>query len=271
MTPASPCPSPSPQPWPQRIVCLSAETPEILFRIGAGQRVVGVSGYTTSPPEARRLPKVSAFATADLARVLALQPDLVVTSSDVQADLAAGLVRAGVTVLALNARSLADIAQAILLLGGVTGQLPQAEALVRAFLDEVEALRRQAATLPRRPRVYFEEWPEPMITGIQWVGELIEAAGGVDLFADRRSPAARDRVVTAEEVAARQPDLIVASWCGRRVRFDEIRRRPGWDQLPAFRHGRVYELPSQDILQPGPQVLQGARRLAAWIAEAANT
>lgn len=236
-----------------RIVCLSAESADICARLGAWDEVVGVTAFASQTGLARR-PVVSGFSTADVAAVVAMQPDLVITFCDVQADLAAQLIHAGCTVLATNQRSLAQIGQAIRLIGGAIGRASAAEVLASEFAAGLETLRRDPA---HRPRVYFEEWPEPLISGIGWVGELIELCGGEDIFASRRGGASRERVVSAEEVIAADPGIILASWCGKPVRVAEITRRPGWDTIAAVRTGQVHALPSSDLLQPGPALLAG--------------
>jgi iron complex transport system substrate-binding protein len=249
---------------PQRIVCLTAETTEIAFAVGAGDRVVGASGYAVRPPEARKKPKVAAFQTAHVERILALKPDLVLGFSDLQAGIAAELIRAGITVLITNQRTLAETYEAIALVGAAVGE-------TEAGLRVADALRiavGQLAGSPhgRRPRVYFEEWDEPMISGIAWVSELIEVAGGEDIFPELRSCRnAPDRCVTTEQVLGRDPDIIVASWCGKKARLENIAARPGWDQVSAVRSGQLHEIKAPDILQPGPALVNGARRLSAIV------
>lgn len=240
-----------------RLICLSAESADLCARLGAWAEVVAVSAYADQTGLDPR-PVVSGFSSGDAARIAAYRPDLVITFSDVQADLTTDLIRAGWTVLATNPRSLADIVATIRLVGGAIGYGTAAGQLADNFTRELDALRRNAFP---RPRVYFEEWPEPLISGIGWVGELIEHCGGDDVFATRRGPASRDRVVATEEILAAQPDLILASWCGKRVDLDAIRTRPGFDTLPAVRRGAVYALDSSDFLQPGLRLLHGARTL----------
>lgn len=260
-----------PAPYPQRIVCLSAETAEIAFALGAGDRVVGVSGAATRPPEARRKPKVGGFTTFRLDKILALEPDLVLAFSDLQAEIVRDLVRAGVPVLALNQWSLAGVFRAILLIGGVLGWEAKARSLVADMQDEIRQVREFSSIWADRPRVYFEEWDEPPIAGIGWVSELIEIAGGRDIFPElRERQDARARVVEPAEVVRRNPQIIVASWCGKRVDLDTIRRRPGWEVVDAVRLGRLYAVPPADILVPGPSLLHGLRALhdiiQAWAA-----
>ena len=256
--------------YPQRIVCLTAETTEIAFALGAGDRVVGVSGYSVRPPEARRKPKVGAYTTVKLEKILALGPDLVLGFSDLQKDIARDLVAAGLTVLILNQRSLAETAQAIRIVGGTLGLQPAGEAVAEQFEWMVESVRGLGAALPRRPRVFFEEWDDPLISGIRWVSELIDAAGGEDIFPElQERKVATDRIVSPDEVVRRDPELIVASWCGKKANLDRIARRPGWDQVAAVKAGRVHEIKSANILQPGPSLLHGLRELHTLIAAAA--
>jgi iron complex transport system substrate-binding protein len=247
--------------FPQRIVCLAAEAPEIIDRLGALDRVVGVSTFARRPAAVRRLPKVGGFATPDLVKICNLQPDLVITISDLQADTAAALIRQGIPVLALPARRLADVPRSMLLIGGALGLVEQAEELAAYFMDQLHALA--PATLPtERPRVYFEEWPDPLISGIGWVSDLIHLLGGEDIFREFVSqPSAMGRIVQPESIIQRAPHLIVASWCGKKADLPAIAARPGWTALPAVQLGRVHELPSHLILQTGPSLLDGARQL----------
>jgi len=255
---------------PSRIVCLTEETVETLYLLGEQDRIVGVSGYAVRPAEARRKkPRVSAFISADIPKILKLEPDLVFTFSDLQADIAAELIRAGVAVHAFNQRDIAGILAMIRTVGALVGAAERAEALVQRY--EARLAEAAAATRERpRPRVYFEEWNDPLISGVGWVSELIEAAGGEDVFAPLRGrAAARDRIVAPEAVVAAAPDLILASWCGKKVRIDEIRRRAGWDAIPAVRNGRIVEIKSPLILQPGPAALtDGLDAMRAAIAAA---
>jgi iron complex transport system substrate-binding protein len=260
-----------PAPYPRRIVCLTAETTEIAFVLGAGDRVVGVSGAATRPPEAREKPKVGGFTTFRLDKILALEPDLALAFSDLQADIVRDLVRGGVPVLALNQRSLMGVFQAILLVGGVLGSEERARGLVADMQEEMRQIREFSSVWPDRPRVYFEEWDEPPIAGIRWISELIEIAGGQDVFPELRGRSdARGRVVDPAEVVRRAPQIILASWCGKRVDLEAIRRRPGWESLEAVREGRLYAVPSADILAPGPSLLRGLRTvhdvIQAWVA-----
>lgn len=258
--------------YPRRIVCLTEETTETLYLLGEGDRVVGVSGYTVRPPEARRKPRVSAFITARFDRIDALDPDLVLAFSDLQADIVRELVRRGRAVFTFNQRSVEQILQMILVLGGIVGCAGRAQALVDDLQRGLEAIRGQSARWPRRPRVFFEEWDDPLISGIQWVEELVEIAGGAPIFPELRTAAlAKDRIVDRDEVARRDPEVVIASWCGKPVRRERIVERTGWDRVSAVRHGHVYEIKSAYILQPGPASLtEGVRRLHDCIARAAT-
>jgi iron complex transport system substrate-binding protein len=248
--------------FPRRIVCLSTETTEIAYAVGAGDRVVGVPGTARRPPEARERPKVGGFTSFRLDRIVALEPDLVLAFSDLQADIVRDLVRAGVPVLALNQRSLAEVYQAILVIGGALGCEEGARALVTDMEDEIRQIREFSSAWPDRPRVYVEEWGAPPIAAIRWVSELVEIAGGRDVFPELRTrPDARSRIVDLEEVARRDPEIVVASWCGKRVDLDAIRQRPGWEAVSAVRAERVYALPSEDLLSPGPSLVVGLRAL----------
>jgi iron complex transport system substrate-binding protein len=240
-----------------RIVCLSAEAADICARLGAWEEVVAVSAFASQSELAPR-PVIGGFSATDCERVAQLRPDLVLCFSDVQAEIAAQLIRLGCTVLATNQRTLAEIAGAMRLIGGAIGRGPAAEALATEFLGELAALQSSADP---SPRVYFEEWPEPLISGIGWVGELIELCGGIDIFAARRGPASRERVVQPEEIIAADPDIIIASWCGRPVNLEAIRARPGFSTLRALQDDELHVIASELLLQPGPAVLAGAREL----------
>jgi iron complex transport system substrate-binding protein len=252
--------------YPQRIVCLTEETTETLYRLDAGDRVVGVSGYTARPPEARQKPRVSAFINARFDKIEALEPDLVLAFSDLQADLVAELVRRGLTVVTFNQRSVAEILQMIRMLGGLVGAQARAEQLAAELEQGLETVRISAGRFDRRPRVFFEEWDDPLISGIRWVDELVEIAGGAPLFPDlRRAGLARDRIVSADRVRDAAPDVILASWCGKKVRKATIRARPGWSDVPAVRAGAIYEIKSTYILQPGPASLTEGVRQVHWL------
>jgi len=242
---------------PERIVCLTEETTETLYLLGEQDRIVGVSGYTVRPPQARReKPRVSAFISADIPKILALGPDLVLTFSDLQADIVASLIRAGVSVHAFNQRTVAEILDMVRTLGALVGAQDRAADLANRLAANLENTRRRAAQRSRRPKVYFEEWDEPMISGIAWVSELIEIAGGTDIFPELATcKSAKDRIVPREEVIRRAPDIIVGSWCGKKFKKDKLAARPGFETVPAVRSGRLYELKSPLILQPGPAAL----------------
>ncbi len=249
-------------PLPGRVVCLSAEHVEICYALGAGDRVVGVPGTAERPPEARAKPRVGGFTTFRVDRILSLEPDLVLAFSDLQADVAAELIRQGVAVLCTNQRSVEDILQVISMVGGVLGLPGPARDLVQDIRDEIRQVREFSSVWAQRPRVYFEEWPEPLIAGIRWVSEVVEIAGGRDVFPelrDRRS--ARDRVIAPEEVVRRNPDIILASWCGKPVEVDAITARPGWQDVSAVKAGRIHPMDGADILCPGPSVLVGLRQI----------
>ena len=242
--------------YPSRIVCLTEETTETLYLLGQGDRIVGVSGYTVRPPEARLKPKVSAFINAKFDRIEALKPDLVLAFSDLQAELCAELVRRGMNVVVFNQRSVAEILQMIAMLGGLIGCQPQAEQLADRLAADLERVREAAARLPRRLRVFFEEWDQPLISGIRWVEELVAIAGGTPIFPELASAGlAKNRIVDPLEVARRDPQVIFASWCGKKVQKAAIRSRPGWDATSAVRDDRIFEIKSTDILQPGPASL----------------
>ncbi len=249
--------------YPSRIVCLTEETTETLYLLGEGDRVVGVSGYTVRPPEARQKPRVSAFINARFDKIEALRPDLVLAFSDLQADIAAELARRGFNVVLFNQRSVAEILQMIRMLGGLIGCADRSEALAGMLEQGLEEIRARGSRVPRRPRVYFEEWDDPLISGIQWVEELIEIAGGEPIFPElRHAKLAKDRIVQPDEVVRRRPEVIIASWCGKAVRREKIASRAGWDALPAVQAGHIHEIKSALILQPGPAALtDGVRQL----------
>jgi len=259
-----------PHGYPERIVCLTEETTETLYLLGEDRRIVGISGFTVRPPRARReKPRVSAFTSAKIDRIRALEPDLVLGFSDLQADIAAELARAGIEVHLFNHRSIAEILRMIRMLGGMIGCEAKAAVLADRLEAGVEATRKTAEQLPRRPRVYFEEWDDPLIAGIRWVGEVIEAAGGDNCFADLAAmPLGRDRIIAdPAEVVRRAPDLIFGSWCGKKFRAATVAARPGWETVPAVRDGELHEIKSSIILQPGPAALtDGLAEIHAHIA-----
>jgi iron complex transport system substrate-binding protein len=242
---------------PTRIVCLTEETVETLYLLGEQDRIVGISGYVVRPPQARReKPRVSAFTSANIDKILALQPDLVLTFSDLQADIVTDLIRRGLDVHAFNQRSIAGILDMIRMLGAMVDASKRARQLVEGLETGLAEVRSSSARLQKRPRVFFEEWDDPLISGIGWVSELVEIAGGIDIFADRGNQgAAKDRVVAAEEVVAREPDLIIGSWCGKKFRPERVATRAGFDRIPAVQYQDIYEIKSSLILQPGPAAL----------------
>jgi iron complex transport system substrate-binding protein len=255
---------------PQRIVCLTEETVETLYLLGEEQRIVGVSGYAVRPLRVRReKPRVSAFISADVPKILALEPDLVLTFSDLQADIAAELIRRGVAVHAFNQRDLAGIFAMIRTLGALVDAAGKAEELAHALTQRLAQARERAARLSRRPRIYFEEWDEPMISGIGWVSELVEAAGGIDVFKELSGQkSAKDRIVSPEAVIAAAPDIVVGSWCGKKFVPAKFAARPGFDAIPAVRSGHLREIKSALILQPGPAALtDGLDALERIVAE----
>ena len=259
---------------PSRIICLTEETVETLYLLGEQNRIVGISGYVVRPPQARReKPRVSAFTSANIDKILALRPDLVLAFSDLQADIAADLIRRGIEVHAFNQRTVAGIHDMIRMVGAMVGASERAEELVGTLETGVAEARMRAERLPKRPRVFFEECDDPLISGIGWVSELVEIAGGLDIFADRRNQsAAKDRIVTAEEVVAREPDLIIGSWCGKKFRPEAVAARPGFEQIPAVRTDAIYEIKPPIILQPGPAALtDGLKALQAIIARVGQT
>jgi iron complex transport system substrate-binding protein len=242
---------------PQRIVCLTEETVETIYLLNAQDCIVGVSGYAVRPPRVRReKPRVSAFISADIPKILALQPDLVLAFSDLQADIVANLIRAGIAVHAFNQRDIAGILAMIETVGALVNRAESASRLVASLRQRILDIAAWSARRPVRPKVYFEEWNDPLISGIGWVSELIEIAGGDDIFrALRSAQAAKDRFVTADAVIDAAPDIILASWCGKKVVTDSIRRRPGWEKIPAMLDNRIVEIKSPLILQPGPAAL----------------
>lgn len=254
--------------YPERIVCLTEETTETLYALGEQDRIVGISGFTVRPPEARKTkPRVSAFTSAKIGRILDLRPDLVLGFSDLQADIARELIQNGVPVHVFNQRSVVDIYAMILTLGGMIGCQEKTERYVAELEAGVERIRKAGAGA-RRPRVYFEEWDSPMISGIRWVSELVDIAGGEDCFPElARESLGKNRIIAdAEEVIRRQPDIVIGSWCGKKFRPERVAERPGWGAVPAVTNGQLYEVKSALILQPGPAALtDGLAELAAII------
>ncbi len=257
--------------YPRRIICLTEETTEVLYLLGEQDRIVGISGYTVRPPEARQKPKVSAFINAKFDKIMALEPDLVFAFSDLQADIAAELIRRGVNVFTFNQRSVEEILHMILTVGRIVGGEDQSLFLVGQLCEELDAVRASAARFPFRPRVYFEEWFDPLISGIRWVEELIEIAGGETIFPELRNcQAAKDRILSSEAIIDANPDVIIGSWCGRQVKKEVIRSRAGWANIAAVASGHIYEVKSTYILQPGPAALtEGIRQIHKILAHVA--
>ncbi len=244
--------------YPSRIVCLTEETTETLYLLGEQDRIVGISGYTVRPAQARReKPKISAFISAKTDAIIALKPDLVLGFSDLQAGIATDLVRAGLDVHIFNQRTVDGILNMITMLGAMVGASEKSNALVAQYQANLDTMRAEAAAMKIRPRIYFEEWHDPLISGIGWVSELVEIAGGTDCFRELDAASlAKDRIIAdPDEVIRRQPDIIIGSWCGKKFQPKQVRQRPGWDAIPAVRNGALFEIKSPDILQPGPAAL----------------
>ncbi|KAA0071035.1 cobalamin-binding protein [Rhodanobacter sp. T12-5] len=244
--------------FPRRIVCLTEEPTEVLYALGEEARIVGISGFTVRPPRARKeKPKVSAFTSAKIGEILKLEPDLAIGFSDIQADIARELIKAGVEVWISNHRSVDGILAYIRRLGAMVGAHEKAEVYAQRAEQHIADIRVAVAQLPRRPKVYFEEWDEPIITGIRWVAEVIGIAGGDDCFPElAREPLAKQRILpNGDEVVRRAPDIILGSWCGKRFRPEKVAARPGWDTIPAVLQGELHEIKSPIILQPGPAAL----------------
>lgn len=244
--------------FPQRIVCLTEEPTEVLYALGEQQRIVGISGFTVRPAQARHeKPRVSAFTSAKIDRILALQPDLAIGFSDIQADIAQALIKRGVEVWISNHRSVDGILAYVQRLGAMVGAEAKAYTYVAQLQARIGAVQASAARLARRPRVYFEEWDEPPISAIRWVSELIGIAGGADIFPQRAAASlARERIVADPlEVVRMAPDIIIGSWCGKKFRPEKVRARAGWAEVPAVRDGELHEIKSPLILQPGPAAL----------------
>lgn len=250
----------------QRIICLTTETVEVLYMLGEQDRIVGISGYTTRPAIARKeKPKVAAFTTAKIDKILDLKPDLVLGFSDLQADIAAELIRCGIEVHVFNQRSIDDILKMIITTGSLVGALEKAQDIVADIQIQINIARDTADTLSRKPKVYFEEWNDPMMCSIRWAAELIDIAGGEDCFPELSAfHNAKDRIVTPAQVLAKMPDIIIGSWCGKKFRVEEIKTRPGWSAIPAVKNNMLFEIKSADILQPGPSVFNhGLKQLTA--------
>jgi iron complex transport system substrate-binding protein len=251
--------------YPERIVCLTEETTETLYLLGEDRRIVGISGYTVRPPRARKeKPRVSSFLNAKTEKILALKPDLVLGFSDLQADIARDLAKAGLNIMIFNQRSVDEILSMVLTLSSMVGAAGKGEKLVEELEASLASVRRAAESFPVKPKVYFEEWDEPMISGIRWVSELVEIAGGEDVFKDRSfSQSASGRIIAeADEVVRAGPEVIIGSWCGKKFRPEKVAARPGWHAIPAVRDKQLHEIKSADILQPGPAALtDGVRRI----------
>ncbi|NBD13958.1 cobalamin-binding protein [Corallococcus silvisoli] len=258
--------------YPRRVVCMTEETTEVLYRIGAGDLVVGVSGFTVRPPEARKKPRVSSFLDANFERILELKPDLVLGFSDLQADIGRELCKRGVPVYLFNQRSLAEILQTVRLTGALVGRAEAAEALAVDLEKNLERHSDAAESLPKRPRIFFEEWHEPLISGIRWCSELVEVVGGQDVCQESRaSQGAKGRIFDPAEVAKRDPEGVIASWCGRKAKREKIISRPGWAGVRAVVDDQLYEVRSTYILQPGPAALtDGVDQLARIVAAIAK-
>jgi iron complex transport system substrate-binding protein len=261
--------------YPERIVCLTEEPTEVLYALGEQDRIVGISGFTVRPPRARQeKPRVSAFTSAKIDRILELKPDLVIGFSDMQADIAKSLIQHGVEVWISNHRSVQQTLGYVRRLGAMVGSASRGDAFAQQLSEGLQAVRMAAARLPRRPRVYFEEWDEPSISAIRWVSELIEIAGGDDIFPERsRASMAKDRIIgDRSEVIAANPDIIIGSWCGKKFQPDHVVGRPGWDSISAVRDRELHEVKSPLILQPGPAALTDGvhalhKIIARWAAK----
>lgn len=251
---------------PQRIVCLTTETVEVLYLLEEQDRLVGISGYTTRPAIARQeKPKVAAFTSAKIDKILALKPDLVLGFSNLQADIAAELIKAGLEVHVFNQRSVEEILSMIQTTGRLVGAETKANKIVKELQSHIEMAKVTAKTLTQKPKVYFEEWDEPMMCSIRWAAELIEFAGGEDCFPElTKFHSAKDRVVTSAQVIERQPDIMIGSWCGKKFQAEDVKQREGWQSIPAVKNNMLFEIKSADILQPGPSVFtHGLKQLSA--------
>jgi len=243
---------------PQRIVCLTEETTEWLYLLGQESKIVGISGYTVRPRRAREeKPKVSAFLSAKIDKILALKPDCVFGFSDLQADIAGLLIRSGVQVTVFNQRSVDEIFSMLYQVAAMVGEVNQGELRLNQFRENLNALQTAASNFKRRPKIYFEEWDEPRISAIRWVSELITIAGGVDCFPELAiMPLGKDRIIADDQsIVSRAPDIIIGSWCGKKFRSEKISQRAGWESIPAVKNNQLFEIKSADILQPGPAAL----------------
>jgi iron complex transport system substrate-binding protein len=241
---------------PQRIICLTTETVEVLYMLGEQHRIVGISGYTTRPAIARKeKPKISAFTTAKIDKILDLKPDLVLGFSNLQADIAAALIKAGIEVHVFNQRSVEDVLRMIVTTGRLVGATEKAETIVQEIEQQIQLAHAAASGLTRKPKVYFEEWDDPMMCSIRWAAELINIAGGEDCFPElSQFHSARERTVTPAQVLERMPDIIIGSWCGKKFQPEQVVGREGWNEIPAVKNSMVFEIKSVDILQPGPSL-----------------
>jgi iron complex transport system substrate-binding protein len=247
-----------PDAFPKRIVCLTEEPAEVLYALGEQDRIVGISGFTVRPARARKeKPKVSAFTSARIDQILRLEPDLAIGFSDIQADIAQALIKSGIEVWISNHRSVAGVLGYVRRLGAMVGAVERSARYARELEDHVDSVRAAGRRLARRPRVYFEEWDEPQISAIRWVSELIEIAGGSDIFPQRAAGSlAKDRIVAdPQEVVRADPDIIIGSWCGKKFRPERVAARPGWEEVNAVKRGELHEIKSPIILQPGPAAL----------------
>lgn len=255
--------------FPRRIICLTEETTETLYLLGEDERIVGISGYTVRPPEARQKPKVSGFINAKFDKIMSLEPDLVFAFSDLQADIAAELIRRGVTVFTFNQRGVNEILEMMLTVGRIVGVENKAIKLVETMQNELKEIRQSAEKFPFRPRVYFEEWFDPLISGIRWVEELIEIAGGEPIFPElKQFQGAKDRIIDSQKVIEANPQVIIGSWCGKAMKKDLVRSREGWEKIEAVQKNHIYEIKSAYILQPGPASLtEGIRQIHQILAK----
>jgi iron complex transport system substrate-binding protein len=261
------------QTFPSRIVCLSDEASELLYLLGEQDRIVGVSGFSTRPPEVRTKPKVSTFRDANFEAIENLNPDLIITYSDVQAKITEEAVHRGLPVMNFNQRSVSEIFEFVTLIARLVNQKEKGDEMIASYESELQSIAHAGKAFPRKPRVFFEEWNDPIISGIQWVEELIEIAGGEPIFPEfRQRRRAKERVASSDQIIERHPDVIIGSWCGMKVDKEAIRSRPGWERIPAIQNGHIFEIRSSQILQPGPACLtDGVRELHRILAAVAST
>jgi iron complex transport system substrate-binding protein len=264
-------PFPETSSYPRRIASLSDEATELIYLLGEQERIVGVSGFSTRPPEVKSKPKISTFRDANFDAIARLDPDLIITYSDVQAEVTRQASLRGFPVLNCNQRSLAEIFDTISLIARILGKQTRGDELIDGYRSELNSIAEAAHAFRFRPRVFFEEWNDPLISGIEWVEQLVEMAGGEPVFPELRCKGkANDRVVSPDSVIERNPDVIIASWCGMKVKMSEIVSRPGWDQIAAVRNQHLFEIHSSCILQPGPAALtEGVRQLHAILSRVA--